>query len=40
MKDHRKMLRLIKAREVEPLQTLLQAHIHQTKQSYLDVLGE
>jgi DNA-binding GntR family transcriptional regulator len=38
MKDHREMLKLIKAREVEPLQTLLRAHIHQTKQSYLDVL--
>jgi DNA-binding GntR family transcriptional regulator len=38
MKDHREMLKLIKAREVKPLQTLLRAHIHQTKQSYLDVL--
>jgi DNA-binding GntR family transcriptional regulator len=38
MKDHREMLKLIKARDVEPLQALLRAHIHQTKQSYLDVL--
>lgn len=38
MKDHREMLKLIKAREVEPLQALLRAHIHQTKQSYLDLL--
>jgi DNA-binding GntR family transcriptional regulator len=38
MKDHREMLKLIKARELEPLQALLRAHIHQTKQSYLDVL--
>jgi DNA-binding GntR family transcriptional regulator len=38
MKDHREMLKLIKAREVGPLQALLRAHIHQTKQSYLDVL--
>jgi DNA-binding GntR family transcriptional regulator len=38
MRDHREMLKLIKAREVEPLQALLRAHIHQTKQSYLDLL--
>jgi DNA-binding GntR family transcriptional regulator len=38
MKDHREMLKLIKAREVGALQALLRAHIHQTKQSYLDVL--
>jgi DNA-binding GntR family transcriptional regulator len=38
MRDHWEMLKLIKAREVEPLQALLRAHIHQTKQSYLDLL--
>jgi len=37
-KDHREMLKLIKAREVAPLQKLLRAHINQTKQMYLDVL--
>lgn len=36
--DHREMLRLIKARDVPALTKLLRAHIHQTKQSYLDVL--
>ena len=38
-KDHRDMLKLIKAREVSKLQKLIRDHIHQTKQSYLDVLG-
>ena len=38
IKDHREMLKLIKAREVEPLQKLLRAHIHHTRQMYLDVL--
>jgi len=36
--DHAEMLRLIEAREVPPLKTLLHRHINQTKQSYLDVL--
>jgi len=38
LKDHRDMLRLIKARDVPALQALLKAHINQTKQSYLDLL--
>jgi DNA-binding GntR family transcriptional regulator len=38
LKDHREMLRLVKAGEVEPLQALLRAHIDQTKRSYLAVL--
>jgi DNA-binding GntR family transcriptional regulator len=37
-KDHRDMLKLVKAREVKPLQRLVREHIEQTKQSYLDVL--
>ena len=37
-KDHREMLKLIKARDVPPLQKLLRAHINQTRQMYLDVL--
>jgi DNA-binding GntR family transcriptional regulator len=37
-KDHREMLKLIKARDVAPLQKLLRAHINQTRQMYLDVL--
>jgi DNA-binding GntR family transcriptional regulator len=37
-KDHREMLKLIKAREVAPLQKLLRTHINQTRQMYLDVL--
>lgn len=36
--DHREMLRLVKACDVPALQALMRAHIHQTKQSYLDVL--
>jgi DNA-binding GntR family transcriptional regulator len=38
MADHRKMLRLIKARDAPGLQALLKAHIEQTRASYLDVL--
>ena len=38
IEDHRQMLELVKAREVAALQKLMRAHIHQTKQSYLDVL--
>ena len=38
IKDHREMLRLVKARDVPALQTLLRAHINQTRHSYLDVL--
>ena len=37
-KDHREMLKLIKARDVAPLQKLLRAHINQTRQMYFDVL--
>ena len=36
--DHREMLKLIKARELAPLQTLIRAHINQTRQMYLDLL--
>jgi DNA-binding GntR family transcriptional regulator len=36
--DHREMLKLVKARKTAALQKLLRTHIHQTKQSYLDVL--
>jgi DNA-binding GntR family transcriptional regulator len=39
-KDHGEMLRLIKAREVGALQTLLRAHIRQTMNSYLEMLGD
>jgi DNA-binding GntR family transcriptional regulator len=39
-KDHRDMLKLIKARDVTALQALLRSHIHQTKQSYLDLLAQ
>jgi DNA-binding GntR family transcriptional regulator len=39
-KDHGEMLRLVKARDVEALQTLLRAHIRQTMSSYLEVLGD
>ena len=38
IKDHRDMLKLIKSRSVVALQNLMRAHIHHTKQSYLDVL--
>lgn len=38
-KDHCEMLRLVKARDVPALQRVMRAHILQTKQSYLDVLG-
>lgn len=37
--DHREMLRLVKARDLPGLTKLLRAHIAQTRQSYLDVLG-
>lgn len=37
-KDHRDMLKLVKARDVVALQSLMRNHIQQTKQSYLDVL--
>ena len=39
-KDHGEMLRLVKARKVEELQSLLRAHIRQTMHSYLEVLGD
>jgi len=38
IKDHREMLKLVKARDVPALQALMRGHITQTKQSYLDVL--
>jgi DNA-binding GntR family transcriptional regulator len=38
IRDHREMLKLIRARDVPSLQQLLRAHIEQTKRSYLDVL--
>jgi DNA-binding GntR family transcriptional regulator len=38
-KEHCEMVRLIKASDVSQLQELMRAHIHQTKQSYLDVLA-
>lgn len=38
IRDHREMLRLVKARDVAALQALLRAHINQTRRSYLDVL--
>jgi DNA-binding GntR family transcriptional regulator len=37
-KDHRDMLKLVKAREVKALRKLMREHIEQTKQSYLQVL--
>ena len=37
-RDHREMLKLIRARDVAAVQKLLRAHINQTKQMYLDVL--
>lgn len=39
-KDHREMLRLIKARDLPPLRTLIGTHINQTQQMYLDVLED
>jgi DNA-binding GntR family transcriptional regulator len=39
-KDHREMLRLIKARDLAPLQALIRAHINQTRQMYLDLLEQ
>jgi DNA-binding GntR family transcriptional regulator len=39
-KDHGEMLRLVKARKVEELQSLLRAHIRQTMHSYLEILGD
>ena len=39
-KDHGEMLKLVKARKVEELQSLLRAHIRQTMHSYLEVLGD
>ncbi|MFN4311571.1 MAG: GntR family transcriptional regulator [Ferrovibrio sp.] len=38
IKDHREMLKLVKARDVQALQDLMRNHINHTKQSYLDVL--
>ena len=37
-KDHRDMLKLVKAHEVKALRKLMREHIEQTKQSYLQVL--
>lgn len=38
IRDHREMLKLVKARDVPALQALMRSHINQTRQSYLDVL--
>jgi DNA-binding GntR family transcriptional regulator len=38
LRDHRDMLKLIKARDAAALERLLRTHIKQTKQSYLDLL--
>jgi len=38
-RDHCEMLKLIKSGEVARLQKLMRAHIRQTAQSYIDVLG-
>lgn len=38
IRDHRDIARLIKARDVPALQSLLRIHINQTRQSYLDVM--
>ena len=38
--DHGEMLKLVKSRKVEELQSLLRAHIRQTMNSYLEVLGD
>jgi len=39
-KDHGEMLKLVKARKAEELQSLLRIHIRQTMRSYLDLLGD
>ncbi len=39
LKDHREMLRLVKARDAERLQALLRAHIAETRNSYLKILA-
>lgn len=39
-KDHGEMLKLVRARKVAELQSLLRAHIRQTMHSYLEVLGD
>lgn len=36
--DHKEMLRLVKVGDIGALKKLLRVHIHQTRQSYLDVL--
>jgi DNA-binding GntR family transcriptional regulator len=38
IRDHREMLKLVKARDVPALQSLLRAHINQTREWFLDVL--
>jgi DNA-binding GntR family transcriptional regulator len=38
IRDHREMLKLVKARDVPALQRLLRAHINQTREWFLDVL--
>jgi DNA-binding GntR family transcriptional regulator len=38
IRDHREMLKLVKARDVPALQKLIRAHINQTKRWFLDVL--
>lgn len=37
-RDHREMLKLVKARDAKAFQRLLREHIEQTKRSYLEVL--
>src|SRR5262249_35057733 len=39
-RDHGEMVKLVKAREVGALQSLLRTHIRQTMSSYLEVLGD
>ncbi|MDI6024689.1 GntR family transcriptional regulator [Corticibacterium sp. UT-5YL-CI-8] len=40
LKDHKRMLELVKARDVPGVQQLLASHIEQTKSSYLAVLAD
>jgi DNA-binding GntR family transcriptional regulator len=40
MKDHREMLRLIKAGDRPSVEALMRAHINNTKQHYLDILEQ
>ena len=40
MKDHRAILKLVKARDIPAAQDLMRAHIDQTRQFYLDVIEQ